>query len=148
MTWSAEPYLSEGFRWRCRRRVAGNRCHGSASIRHGSWFQKSNLTLQEIVHITYNILCREPALNIQNEYCLGDTQTGACFAGKPCWSFCRAAQKRSVVLTRPSKLTRACSDGEFIIEGTLLRVSGCLVVLNESLAEHFLFPYRIDLLTH
>ena len=34
-----------------------------------------------------------------------------------------------------------------IVEDTLLRVNGCLVVLNESPAEHFLFPYRTELLT-
>ena len=41
MTWSVQPNLSDGFRWRCRRRVAGTRCRESASIRHGSWFQLS-----------------------------------------------------------------------------------------------------------
>ena len=41
MTWYAEPNIPYGFRWRCRRRVAGKRCSGSRSIRHGSWFQQS-----------------------------------------------------------------------------------------------------------
>ena len=67
MTWSAEPKLSEGFRWRCRRSVAGTRCRVSASIRHGSWFQKCYLTLQEILLVTYEIVCHEPASKIQNE---------------------------------------------------------------------------------
>ena len=34
-----------------------------------------------------------------------------------------------------------------IVEDTLLRVNGCLVVLNESPAEHFLLPYRTEPLT-
>ena len=64
VTWFAKPNLPEGFHWRCQRRVAGARCRGSASIRHGSRFQKSNLTLQEILLITYNIVCCKPPLKI------------------------------------------------------------------------------------
>ena len=41
MTWYAEHNIPDGFSWRCRRRVAGKRCSGSGSIRHGSWFQQS-----------------------------------------------------------------------------------------------------------
>jgi hypothetical protein len=47
--------------------LLGARCNQSASIRHGSWFQQSKLTLQEIILLTY-IVCREPATNIQKEY--------------------------------------------------------------------------------
>jgi len=68
------------------------------------------------------------------------SQTGACSAGKPCWCFWRVALLRLVVLTRPSKLTRASSVGESILGDTLLRVCGCLAVSNESLGKHFLFP--------
>jgi len=42
----------------------------SASIRFGSWFQQSNLTLHEIMLITYDIVRREQASWIQSEYCL------------------------------------------------------------------------------
>ena len=52
-TWSAEPNHLEGFRWRCQRRVAGARCRRTASIKHGSWFQQSNLTFPEINHSLY-----------------------------------------------------------------------------------------------
>ena len=69
MTWSADPNLAEGFSWRYRRRVAGTRCRESASIRHGSWFQLSNLTLQEVLLLTYDTVYCEPALKIHNEYC-------------------------------------------------------------------------------
>ena len=72
-------------------------------------------------------------------------QTGACSAGKPCWCFWRAAPLRLVVLTRPSKLTRASSVDESIIG---LRASGCLAVSNESPGKHFLFPLRTELPTH
>jgi hypothetical protein len=35
-TWTADPNRPEEFTWRCRKIVAGVRCRGSASIRHGS----------------------------------------------------------------------------------------------------------------
>ena len=69
MVWSQRSDSSDGFRWRCQRRVAGARCNRSTAIRHDSWFQRSNLTLQEIMLLTYDIVCREPATNIKNEYC-------------------------------------------------------------------------------
>ena len=83
MTWSVDSKLAEEFFWRCRRRVAGTRCRGYASIRHGSWFQLSNLTLQEVLLLTYDIVCREPALKIQNEYCF------SAHTVTDCGSFCR-----------------------------------------------------------
>jgi len=45
MTWTVVPHRTDGFRWPCRKSVARVRCRGTASIRHGSWFQLSNLTL-------------------------------------------------------------------------------------------------------
>ena len=68
MTWSAEPSIPEGFRWRCRKKVAGVKCSESRSIKHGSWFQQSNLTFREILLISYDIVRREPALHIQQEF--------------------------------------------------------------------------------
>ena len=59
VTWSAQPNIPEGLRWRCRRKVAGATCSESRSIKHGSWFQKSNLTSQEILLISYDIMRRE-----------------------------------------------------------------------------------------
>ena len=61
MTWYTDPSKLDGFRWRCHRMVAGTRCSGSKSIRHRSWFHGSNLTLQEVLYLMYNILCHEPA---------------------------------------------------------------------------------------
>ena len=60
MTWTADLTRNDGFRWRCRRSVAGVRCRGTASFRHGSWFWLSNLTLLEIITMTY-ILRRDSA---------------------------------------------------------------------------------------
>ena len=67
MLWTAYPDRSGGFRWRCRKSVARVRCRGTASIRHGSWFRLSNLTLLEIIAITYDILRRDYAYQIENE---------------------------------------------------------------------------------
>jgi len=49
MAWYADPSVIDRFRWRCRRMVAGTRCNGSRSIGHGSWFQQSKLTIQEVL---------------------------------------------------------------------------------------------------
>jgi len=68
MTWSAASSTSEGFRWWCNRRAAGVRCNQSASIKQGSWFQLINLTLQEILLITYDTVCCDKPTKIQSEY--------------------------------------------------------------------------------
>ena len=68
MTWSAHPNIPEGFRWRCQRKVAGAKCSESRSIKHGSWFRKSNLTFQEILYLMYDIMYHEPAHQIQHEH--------------------------------------------------------------------------------
>ena len=72
MKWTADHNRTDGFRWRCRKSVAGVRCRGTASIRHGSWFQLSNLPLVEIILITYDILRRDSAHQIENEHNLND----------------------------------------------------------------------------
>ena len=51
-----DPSKLDGFRSRCRRMVAGTECSGSRSIIHGSWCHGSNLTLQETLYLTYDIL--------------------------------------------------------------------------------------------
>jgi len=63
--------VSDNFRWRCEKRVAGKKCRASASIRLGSWFQQSNLTLQEIVLITYDIVRQDKPCRITEEYSHG-----------------------------------------------------------------------------
>ena len=44
---------SDGFKWECRRQINGKRHRVEMSIRKDSWFEKSNLTLVEIVKLTY-----------------------------------------------------------------------------------------------
>jgi len=48
--------------------VCGLRCNLSASIKYGSWFHHSNLTLHEIMLITYDIVHRERALRTRSEH--------------------------------------------------------------------------------
>ena len=45
----APNYSSDGCRWRCRK----NGHSSEVSLRKGSWFEKSNLTLEEIIELTY-----------------------------------------------------------------------------------------------
>jgi len=68
MTWCAFPKTTYGFRWRCRGKVAEAKCSQSKAIRHGSWFQGSKLTFHEVLYLTYDIVRREPAHLIQQEY--------------------------------------------------------------------------------
>ena len=44
---------SDGCKWECRRQVNGKRHKVEFSIRKGSWFEGSNLTLEEILKLTY-----------------------------------------------------------------------------------------------
>jgi len=64
----ADSKRKDGYRYRCRRRISGSRCTDSMSIRHGSWFQYSNLTLAEVMFLTYDIVRRVPANAIQREH--------------------------------------------------------------------------------
>jgi hypothetical protein len=112
-TWSTDSRSSDGFRWRCNRRVAGNRCNNSASIRRGSLFQRSKLTLLEIMLITYDIVHREKAPHVLQEYPICDHTVAdwGMFCREAMQVFWRAALSRSVVLRRQLKLTRANSFG-------------------------------------
>lgn len=44
-----ESFSRDGYCWRC----SNKRCNKKVSIRKGSWFSKSNLTLEQIVFLTY-----------------------------------------------------------------------------------------------
>ena len=44
---------SDGYKWECRRQINGKRHKVEMSIRKDSWFEKSNLSLEEIVKLTY-----------------------------------------------------------------------------------------------
>ena len=44
---------SDGLKWECRIQASGKRHRTEASIRRGSWFAQSNITLEEILKFTY-----------------------------------------------------------------------------------------------
>ena len=99
MTCCPDSSKADGFRWRCRRMVAGTRCSASRSIRYGSLFQRSHLTLQEVFYLTFDILRREPAHLIEREhhFCHHTIAEWGIF----CRDICRAAARNSAVLTSP-----------------------------------------------
>jgi hypothetical protein len=68
MTWCADPTTTDGFRWRCRRKVVEAKCSKPKAIKRGSWFQHSKLTFQDVLYLTQDIVRREPAQLIQQEY--------------------------------------------------------------------------------
>ena len=43
---------SDGYKWECRKRANNKRHKSTVSIRKGSWFEQSNLTLEEIIKFT------------------------------------------------------------------------------------------------
>ena len=44
---------SDGYRWECRKQDKGRRHKFTVSIRKGSWFAESNLTIEEVLKYTY-----------------------------------------------------------------------------------------------
>jgi hypothetical protein len=55
-------------------------------IRHGSWFQQSKLTLQEVMYLKYDIVRRVPAHIIHKELPSVPIQSrnGACLSERRC----------------------------------------------------------------
>ena len=43
----------DGWMWECRKQIKSKRHKVEKSFRHGSWFENSNRTLQEILKFTY-----------------------------------------------------------------------------------------------
>jgi hypothetical protein len=141
MKWASDSSVREGFRWRCQKRVTGTKCNRSASIKHGSWFQRSNLTLLEILVITYDIVNREQALKIQLEYSLSAHTVAdwGMFYRETMLVFVEGC---SVKIGGPNKTVEIDESkfGRRKHHRALLRVNGCLAVLNESPGKHSLFP--------
>jgi len=53
MHWVACNDRSDGFKWECRKIINSKRHKSTVSIRKGSWFEQSNMTLEEILKFTY-----------------------------------------------------------------------------------------------
>ena len=53
MKWVEGDDRSDGYVWECRKQRDGKRHRCERSIREGSWFEKSNLTIEEVLKFTY-----------------------------------------------------------------------------------------------
>ena len=53
MKWVECDDRSDGYVWECRKQRDGKRHRCERSIREGSWFEKSNLTIEEVLKFTY-----------------------------------------------------------------------------------------------
>jgi hypothetical protein len=68
MSWCVDANRKDGYRWRCRRIVSASARSASTSIRHGSWFQQSNLNFMRAMFLNYDIVRRVPARTIQAQH--------------------------------------------------------------------------------
>ena len=57
MTWTKTRDRSDGYKWQCRQQNVAKRHKVELSIRENSWFEQSNLTLEEIMKLTYWWCC-------------------------------------------------------------------------------------------
>ena len=140
LTWCAEPKPKDGFRWRCRRKAALVWSERK-SIRHGSWFRQSKLTLQEVMYLTYDIVSRVPAhiTHKEHRFSLNTIAQWGLLCGETMLVYMEGCSEKIGVLTRPSRSTKASSVGANIIGATLLWGSGCLAVLSASPGKRFSF---------
>ena len=60
--------ISDGFIWSCRKTVKYVECGFQKSIRFDSWFRGSNLKLEEIVLLTYELVRGTKTGDICDEY--------------------------------------------------------------------------------
>ncbi|CAB4036959.1 Hypothetical predicted protein, partial [Paramuricea clavata] len=108
---------SDKYKWECRKSVNGKRHKVEISIRKGSWFEKSNMTLEEVLKFTY-WWCRD----VRQEEIRHELNIAAHTAVD--WdSFCREtcevglwnANIQLAVLARLCRLTKANLGRESII---------------------------------
>lgn len=53
VTSSSAKASSDIYVWRCKKMICGKRHQVERTIRKGSWFEHSNMTLEEVVELTY-----------------------------------------------------------------------------------------------
>jgi hypothetical protein len=95
MTWCADASKKDDYRWRCRRKTPASRCCASISIRHGSWFTRSDLNFMEVSSLTTSCAVFLPSVSskrIISEHI--PSLTGPSSAGRLCWITWRATLKR------------------------------------------------------
>jgi len=58
----------DNLRWKCAKGKRGERCNGTRSLRHSSWFTDSKLTLLEVMLLTHDIMEKRLSKDIQKEF--------------------------------------------------------------------------------
>ena len=66
-----KSFSKDGLSWRCSDKACGKK----TSIRHGSWFSKSHLSLKQIVKLTYYWVYKYPSELVIHELRLGSEHT-------------------------------------------------------------------------
>ena len=119
MTWCAD-HKRDGFRWRCRR-LSVVVCFESKSIKLISWFSVlTSLSRRFCFSNTQSCIANLP--NVSNKSMASviiRSRTGASSADRQCSCTWRDALRRSAVLTRPSRSTKASSVSAKTAEATL-----------------------------
>jgi hypothetical protein len=63
ITWCADASKKDGYRWRCRRKTSASLCCASISMRHGSWFTRSNLNFLQVSFLTTSCAAFLPSVS-------------------------------------------------------------------------------------
>ena len=64
---------SDSWKWECRRQQNNKRQKVEVSIREGSWFEKSNMTLEKTMKLTYWWCQDQDQAQIKHELGLGES---------------------------------------------------------------------------
>jgi len=68
MSLSRSAATIDKYRWVCGKGKRGQRCRGTRSLRHSSWFTRSKLALVQIMLLTLDILVKIPAKGISKQH--------------------------------------------------------------------------------
>ena len=84
MNWVRWGDRSDGYIWECRRQINGKRHRCERSIREGSWFENSNITIEEVLKIYVLVVPGlKPVANQTTAWTwLAHRLTGTCFVVK------------------------------------------------------------------
>jgi len=119
MSWCIDESVKDHYQWQCLRVISATACRASISIRHGTWFQQSNLNFMEVLLLMTSFavfLLTQSTKSISSV--LRPLPSGPNSIERSCWNMCWAALRKLAVLTRPSKSTRASSVGANTIGDT------------------------------
>jgi len=85
--WRSERVIDK-YRWGCGKGKRGQRCNGTRSLGHSSWFSRSKHTLLEIMVLIYHIMEKVPYKAILKEDRIEQTLRviGFSFVGRSHWT--------------------------------------------------------------